>query len=469
MKKKQKSKTIFRVLLMLGIGMGILAGVNHGLKIKADLDRLKTQEYDAVFFAMFSTQNYEEEDWMYFREMQVVKTDYEIPNTGILEKYITTATQYADTIKTAYLGVDPTKVKSDELVLLLQEHPQVFFEIILAYPDMEYWTRLGQGRYEKVLEDYKTLSKDLVLLENVRVHLMSGEAWLICNPLNYVEGVVMNEEVSEFLMCNMDVRHPYYLTQDNIQMRLDAMQSVIDEQRARATQYPDAEKVEIVFLGDSIIGNFTNSMSVPKVVSGLSGATVYNCGYSGRGAALHYGTEIAFPQVVDALLAKDVSSLPPETLLRSGVQDFLEREPSDKQLMFVINYGLNDYFYGAPLETEDAYDITSYSGALRSGIEKLKNAYPQAQILIMTPNFTTYFHNGQDINGEQAGDLEDYVNVVLEIASEQQIDVLDNYRELPITAENSLEYQDDGCHLNERGRFLVGSRIAQKIRVAHDK
>ncbi len=469
MKKRQKQKAIFMVTLILGFGILMFVGVNHGLRIKADLDRLRTEEYDAVFFAMFSTQNYDEEDWMYFREMNVVKTSYEIPNTRVMEKYITTATQYADTINTAYLGVDPTKVKSDELVSLLQENPDIFFEIILAYPDIEYWTKLGEGRYEKVLRDYRILSQELVLLENVRVHLMSGEEWLICNPLNYVDGVIMNEEVSEFLMCNMDVRHPYYLTQDNIQKRLDAMQYSIDELRGHAIEYPDAANVEIVFFGDSIIGNFTNSLSVPKVVSGLSGATVYNCGYSGRGAALHYGTEIAFPQVVDALLEEDVSCLPQETLLRSGIQEFLEREPSDKQLMFVINYGLNDYFYGAPLKAEDAYDITSYSGALRSGIEKLKTAYPQAQILIMTPNFTTYFHNGQDINGQQAGVLEDYADVVLEIAKEQQIDVLDNFRELPITAENSLEYQDDGCHLNERGRFLVGSRIAQKIRVENEE
>ena len=133
--------------------------------------------------------------------------------------------------------------------------------------------------------------------------------------------------------------------------------------------------------------------------------------------------------------------------------------------MFVINYGLNDYYNGAALVSEDPYDISTYGGALRGGIQKLKEAYPDAQIVLMTPNFTTYFDYGQGRNSEEGGMLEDYAKLALEVAKEQQIEVLDNYHELPITKENWKDYQDDGCHLNERGRFLLGSRIAKMIHI----
>ena len=109
-------------------------------------------------------------------------------------------------------------------------------------------------------------------------------------------------------------------------------------------------------------------------------------------------------------------------------------------------------------------DITTYQGALRAGIKKLQEAYPETQILLMTPNFTTYSECGKVQISEVGGVLEEYVEAVLSLAEECEVNVLDNYHELPITLENWKKYLADGCHLNERGRFLVGKRIAQKLK-----
>lgn len=464
MKRINKKVWVVLLLMILIGGMFAVWMMNHGLKRKADLSRLENEEYDTVFLSMFPTDYYEEGDWTYFRAMDIVKTSYEIPNVKVLRKYMETIGQSANVVTTVYLGLDPTVGNVEDIVLLIQEHPETFFEIILEYPQIEYWKALSEKRCEERLQSYVKACEGLLLLENARVYLVSGQEWLICNPSNYTTPFCTNTEVSQFLMCNFDYLHPYLLTVENWQERIEDMKTVIQSNRTGEISYPDAKQVQIVFFGDSIIGNYTNSMSVPEVAKALSKAEVFNCGYGGRGAALCKETEISFPEIVDAFIAQDMNCLPEGTQLYDGVKMFIERENTDRELMFVINYGLNDYYNGAVLESENMYDITSYGGALRGGIEKIKKEYPDAQIVLMTPNFTTYFDYGQGRNSEAGGVLEEYAELALEIARQQQVGVLDNYHELPITKDNWKDYQDDGCHLNERGRFLLGSRIARIIK-----
>ena len=55
------------------------------------------------------------------------------------------------------------------------------------------------------------------------------------------------------------------------------------------------------------------------------------------------------------------------------------------------------------------------------------------------------------------------MNAILGVAREMKLEVLDNYHELPITEENWASWLSDGCHVNERGYFLIGTRIAERI------
>ena len=131
--------------------------------------------------------------------------------------------------------------------------------------------------------------------------------------------------------------------------------------------------------------------------------------------------------------------------------------------MFVINYGLNDYFYGVPLESSDPHDAGSYAGALRAGINALQGAYPEAKIMLMSPHFSINFNFGKDVRGESGGDLEAYADTAIAVAKEMGIEVLDNFRELGITKENWEMYQTDGTHPNEKGRFLLVEKIVWRI------
>lgn len=449
---------IYAILFLAALGLLL----PHFLKIQKDFDRLQSEEYDTVFFSMYPTGNYNEEDYAHFRAMDVVRTDYQISHGKIMRLYMDMVNETGNMVTTVYLGIDPEHTSKEDIVLLIQQNPQISFHVVLAYPQMDYWLSKSASKCEEILQTYQTFAEWMLPLENADTYLFSGEEWLICNGENYEDTFLVNEAVALFLMCNTDTLHPYYLQTENVQDKFDNMRQLIRHYREEPVAYADASGRDIVFLGDSIIGNYTDSLSVPYVVKGLTGANVFNCGYGGTSAAMGEKTPIPLPGVVDALITGEADLFPADEQIYAGITEFTNRREGNA-LTFVINYGLNDYFEGFPVETADARDVCSYSGAMRLAVEKLKAAYPEAQILLMTPNFTALYEAGQAKNSEQGGCLADYAETVISLAEELQVEVLDNFHELPITAENWQTYSTDGCHLNERGRFLLGSRIAERL------
>ena len=108
------------------------------------------------------------------------------------------------------------------------------------------------------------------------------------------------------------------------------------------------------------------------------------------------------------------------------------------RLCFAVNFGLNDYFIGLPAD-DDAYPYNSksYAGALRLGVKLLKEAFPDADIFIMSPNFTSYYGYGSIPQSENGGTLRDYVAAAKEAAADMNVHFLDNYTELGINRTNS--------------------------------
>ncbi len=460
-KKKVIGIIVGIILAVLIFGAAFLLG--WYLKMKPDLERLEKESYDTVFLSMYPTDNYVESDYMYFRGMQAVRCDYVIPNGKVMRWFMDQINATENVVTTVYLGIDPEKTTKEDIVIMIQENPQIKFEIALAHPQITYWLNMSPEKCEEILQEYQVFAQWMIGLPNAGTYFFSGEEWLICNKANYEADGMTNEAVSRFLMCNCDNQHPYILKTETIETEINQMRELIRLYREEPITYPDGAGLDIVFFGDSIIANYADSMSVPEVVSSLTGANVYNCGYGGRSAALGEKDQYPIPMITEALINGDVSALPQEEQVSVGITKFMNREKKDNKLMFVFNLGLNDYFNGYPVDGEDAYDITTYSGALRTAIKSLQETYPEATIMLNTPNYTVYFEYGEGIQSENGGNLKEYADAVLQLAEEMNVEVLDNFNELPITAENWQVYLSDGCHLNECGRFLLGTRIALRI------
>lgn len=462
----KRKKLIWAIIAIVAIGLVVGAVFLGGqyADIRKDFARLESETYDTVFFSMYPTDNYVEEDYAYFRAMQMVRCDYEIPNGKVMRWYMDKVNASGNMVTTVYLGVDPEKTTKEDIVIMIQENPEIKFEIVPVHPQINYWLDMSEAKCEKVLAEYQLFLEWMIGLPNAGTYFFTGQEWLVCNPNNYEAYGMTNAAVSQFLMCNSDNAHAYMLRPETIVPEMDELRDLIDRYRKQPIEYPNASDYDIVFFGDSIIGSYTDSMSIPEVVAALTGANVYNCGYGGKSAALGEFDNCPVSMIVNALVTGDLSELPKDHEIYDRVSSFYHREKKSDKLMFVVNYGINDYFRGYPVESEDDYDITSFSGAVRTAVKQLQEAFPEATIMLNTPNMVMYFEYGELPQSERGGKQSDYAEAVIRLAQELNVEVLDNYRELPSIKGNWEKYLSDGCHLNEQGRFLVGSRIAQRIK-----
>uniref|UniRef100_UPI004055B95C SGNH/GDSL hydrolase family protein n=1 Tax=Acetatifactor sp. TaxID=1872090 RepID=UPI004055B95C len=431
--------------------------------LKSDFSRIASEEYDTVFLSMFPIGNYDEADFVYWRGQNTLKTSYELSGMTDLRTYMKKITESGNFVNTVYLGVRPDKLAPDKLLELIREYPAIHFHIVLAHPAIDYWTELSGDKRTSLLGEYRHLTDTLLPESNVSVYSFLRE-WLMCNPTNYDDTFLTTVDASLTIFLHCDRSKEYYITPDTVDRVFAELSALIEKEAAQPPVYPDLIGHKIVFFGDSVFANYTDNLSIPGVVNALTGAKVYNCGYGGNTASDYFADPITLPGIVNAFINEDISSIPTEEQIYNGMSQYFNDTSSTDNLCFVINYGLNDYFIGAPVTAENPYDTGSYIGAFRTSIETLQNAFPDAQIILMAPNFTSYFENGTEKMSETGGILTDYVDAIVALGTEYEVDIINNYAELGIDATNHGLYLLDGCHPNQQTRFTIGSRIAQLIR-----
>ena len=429
----------------------------------SDYQRMVEENYDTLFVSMYANDNFRTADFQYYREYETLKAGYTIPDASTIEQYIEKALEAGKKLERVYIGADPTALTGEALLEIAGKFPELSFEVLVSYPSASYWKGLTEEKASESLEAYQSFLEDTISEERISVYFFSGARWLVCNSLNYEEDLLTNVSVSRRIFLNADIDHRYYVTGKNLERMWEEFLSLVTEIRKAEETGKDFADTDIVFVGDSIFGNYTDSTSIPEATRSLTGARVYNCGYGGNSASLNDGREISFPGIARQLGEKSIEELPVGTQLYEGAKRFEEEYNPQRKRQFVINYGLNDYFSGYPARG-DAEDITCYYGAMNVGIRHLKEAYPDAEILLCTPTYTTYFEEGTQSEGTQGSDEEEYVEVVLELGKIWNIPVLDGYHTFGIYEENQAEYLDDGCHFNEKGRFFYAERIVARMR-----
>ena len=56
----------------------------------------------------------------------------------------------------------------------------------------------------------------------------------------------------------------------------------------------------------------------------------------------------------------------------------------------ILSYGMNDFLAQAPINNSDR-PWTGFGTALSEGVKGVRSVFPQAQILITSPNYASYF------------------------------------------------------------------------------
>lgn len=435
-------------------------------KMEADLSRLSGDTYESVLISMHSTEPFREEDFAFFRGLDTVIASHTLLNTRELSEYLDCILRSENDISCIYLCLDPEllwinalgrmdnwqRSLTADLYSCINANPGISFEILLPYPYISYWLSFQQEDLDTLLSVYCTLVNELSAYPNTKTFFPGVEEWMMINPGNYdISFFDANEIVTQKLFLYTFCDSVYRITPENEEFFLDTLLSTVERERNTPTQYPDLSDWCIVFLGDSVLGNFSGSFSIPGYVSDLSGALSCNLAVGGTTGVFRYENGSDFLNIVDGILAAN-------TAVQNGNNVFVPAgtTPEDfsyKKLCFIINYGFNDYFIGAPVDAPG--NTASYKGSLRTGISRLKAVFPDADYILMSPTHTALFGSGTEINSEAGSVFPSYIEAAEELAAETDLYFLNHYDNFVVTEETMDIYLSDGTHPNERGRLAI--------------
>lgn len=237
------------------------------------------------------------------------------------------------------------------------------------------------------------------------------------------------------------------------------------------------DRTQIVVFGDSIWDSTRDETGIAYLVSQYTGADVYNCAIGGTRATLKAGESSENYDTWDStslsgMVNVAIGKVDPEIFLEGYITGGIIRNIDfSKTDYFIIAYGLNDYFAGAPLNADNpnSWDAHGYGGALRFAVDRLRNAYPDAQILLISPTYCQFWKDGymytdsnmKDFGG---GTLTDYANVCQNVAETQNTLFIDGYSTLGINTYTAEDYLEDGVHLTAAGRELYAKAVSSCLK-----
>ena len=453
---------------------------------KADVAALSEDAYDLLLLTMFSEDTVKTYPFEYYMAYNTYKPEHCFENLADISDYIDTALHVNPGVFEIYTFFDPGIVSaayfdSDTLVQKayrksligsVADNPDVRFVFLLPSYSLEYWKGLSDKKIANAMDGYRLFCSEFGQFENVNIYYFGHLDWMIANSGNFVEPRTCTEELNQRMIALSIWNDDFLLTGDEIVFCTQMLTERIAEAK-NASPAPDLSDCEVVFLGDSIIGNYSGSLSIPGALNALVGVNAYNCAIGGQAAtvAIPEAETKAFDEAVNYFLTGNPQdAFVQKEQFRAETARFREVSHDASKLVFVISYGLNDYFAGLPVGGPDTFhDIHTYSGALYTGAKRLMDAYPEATVILMTPTFSKDFGYGTVAQSEAGGTLEQYADAVLAVAASLKLPALDNYIGLGINESNVADYLEDGCHYNEEGRYLIAEKLAEKLAELYTK
>lgn len=431
-------------------------------RIEAELDTVKRTKYNGLFLSLYPAGEYKAEDYELYLGIKTFISNETFENLEEIMRYLNIALVPDNKVECVYLGLDPSKIFNEtntdatlwleDLRACIEKNEKVQFEVVLPYPSLDHWLSLEKEEIDKKIDAHYELLKSLDGYENVQCYYIGAEKWLVANRANYLNDYEVNEEASFRIMAYTvgKFRDKYEVTKLTIRYQMLLFNKYVNQEKENNTTYSDLSRWQIVFFGDSVMGNYPGSISIPGMVHGLSDAEVFNYAVGGTKATQSEVPDKDFLGVLETFVKGAATTT-------YGQGEAFEDNP-EKNLCFVIHFGLNDYFENQEIENiEDMYDIHTFKGAMRTGIRMIKENYPDAIIMVIAPHPVYQKINHNNIQNN-------YIDALKEVADEMSVVLLDNYSEIGWEEKDHLEYLDDKVHPNEEGRMIIAMRIIDTLK-----
>ena len=425
--------------------------------------RLASEKYDSFYYSFLGSTIEDAGKFPTFfgnTPIFITPSDIEYEDTNVLLDMAVAK----DGLKYAFFEIDPvTFIKGDGkeefeyFNKMIEKYSDVSFYAILSYPSVSYWKSLSEDERKQTLDDYESCIATLTHNDNLSMYWPGNNKWLIESPDNYINEVPASDVALNLLIlttCNLK----YSVDKKSFADEKDVLLEIVKED----VKYPDLSGKEIVFFGDSIMGNYHGPLSIPGESASLSGADTYNLGVGGTCAIRD------FNKLVDAFLGSGSLSDIEDKDFLSELERFENEHDENKELYFIVNYGVNDYFMGVPAHvntgapySEYAYD--SYEASMTDGIIKLQSTYPNAKIIILSPIYTNYFEAGERIMSDVGAPLQTYRDMGKFISEKLGTEWIDSLNLIEINEDNYETYLIDEVHPNFDGIYLISDSIIRFI------
>ena len=223
----------------------------------------------------------------------------------------------------------------------------------------------------------------------------------------------------------------------------------------------NGEQPQVVVFGDSQFDNDRGTNGLSIKLAYYTHCKIYNCAIGGTTATMESYNEYLAPSSYtepdfSGMVYAATGQADPEQICgKYYACQVLQGCDLSKTDVFVIEYGVNDYFNNRPLWGGLKAD---YYGALKQGIAALHAKYPDARFVLCGPGYAQ-FYNGDTFVGDSnslknsAGNwLYNYTDAVDKLAMTEGYSYLDAYRWVDIGPANASDYLLDGIHMNPDGR-----------------
>ncbi|MBR3607493.1 MAG: hypothetical protein IKL51_07970 [Lachnospiraceae bacterium] len=223
------------------------------------------------------------------------------------------------------------------------------------------------------------------------------------------------------------------------------------------------KKTQIVVLGDSIWNAGRGTDGISEQIMKEKDVIIYNCSIGGTTAAVHNESthwENWTSKSFNGMMYLVTDIIKPENLIADDVAGEVFKGIDFEQVDYlIVSYGLNDYFSDVPIFPKEYYDLTSYVGALRHGIQKIREKYPQIKFILTSPTYCGWFEN------ERQFGLGDYVEAARSVANEMDTYFIDMYHALGKNPQEKSEYLADGVHLTVEGREMYARSVIDFLNI----
>lgn len=266
---------------------------------------------------------------------------------------------------------------------------------------------------------------------------------------------------------------------------VEALDTIIPLSESKLEGHEDDGVTTILCLGNNPLTDATGSNGFTAQLAAQTGATVYNGGFPESTIGTRFSAyneeyvkdNFNLPYVAESICTGDFSRLEAAASLEADTK-FMETVNTLKQIdyskvdIIAIVYDAADYLAKIPSDNpNDPHELSTYTGGLRNAIEDIQAAYPYIRIVVMSHTFAHAIdENGNYVNGGSTdlgnGALPHYLLKEVDVSISCGVSIIDNFYGT-INEDNYKEYMTDHIHLNDEGRKLLASRLAELVNTGY--